>query len=225
MARLRIAACLAAGLIGPAGAETSDTSPFVDAAAQVPGLAVEMRYAGSHNFVGRPIAGYEAPRCLLTPEAARALACVQAALARDGLGLKVFDCYRPARAVADFVAWAQDPDDGAGRAEFHPGIDKADLFRLGYIAARSSHSRGSTVDLTLIRRDDGRERDMGTPFDRFDPASAPGSTAVTAAQAANRGRLARAMIRAGFAPYAQEWWHFTLEREPFPDTVFDRPVR
>ena len=203
----------------------SGENPFVDAARHVPGLALDMRYAGSDNFVGRPIAGYEAPRCLLTPQAARALARVQASLAPDGLGLKVFDCYRPRQAVADFAAWARDPADTRMKAAYYPRTDKADLFRLGYIAERSSHSRGSTVDLTLIRLDGGTELDMGTPFDLFDPASATDFPGVSSVQAHNRHRLRDAMIRAGFAPYAQEWWHFTLKGEPYPDTAFDRPVR
>ncbi|MEH3117914.1 MAG: M15 family metallopeptidase [Methylorubrum populi] len=200
-------------------------NPFVDAARLVPGLRLDMRYAGSDNFVGRPIAGYEAPRCLLTPPAARALARVQVALAPEGLGLKVFDCYRPLRAVADFAAWARDPADTRMKSAYYPRIDKADLFRLGYIAERSSHSRGSTVDLTLVRRADGAELDMGTPFDRFDEASATDSSRVGPEPARNRRRLRDAMIRAGFAPYAQEWWHFTLKGEPHPETAFDRPVR
>ena len=214
---------LAAGLAGPAQAEPAPA--FVDAGAWVPNLAVEMRYHGDRNFVGRPIAGYEAPRCLLTRAAATGLRRAQRSLAAEGLGLKVFDCYRPARAVADFVAWAADTADTATKAEYYPGIDKGDLFRLGYIAERSSHSRGSTVDVTLVGLADGRERDMGTPFDFFGPASAPGSSLVTAAQSTNRHRLRRAMLRAGFVPYAEEWWHFTLRREPFPTRIFDVPVR
>ena len=215
---------LAALLAGTAPA-FAQGSPFVDAAALVPGLAVEMRYAGAHNFVGRPIAGYEAPRCLLTREAAWALARAQDMLRPEGLGLKVFDCYRPVRAVADFVAWAADPSDQRAKAEFYPEIDKRDLFRLGYIAKSLAHSRGSTVDLTLVRAADRAELDMGTPFDFFGPASAPGSGAVSGARAASRARLRAAMIRAGFKPYAQEWWHFSLSPEPYPSTAFDLPVR
>ncbi|GEP01640.1 M15 family metallopeptidase [Methylobacterium haplocladii] len=215
---IAIAALLAGGL--PAQAQ----SPFVDAAGLVPGLSVEMRYAGAHNFVGRPIAGYEAPRCLLTPQAARALAVAQADLGPRGYRLKVFDCYRPTRAVADFVAWASDPADIRMKAEFYPAVDKRDLFRLGYIAARSAHSGGSTVDLTLVRPGGG-EVDMGTPFDWFGPESAPGWRSLTSAQSGARGVLRAAMIRAGFKPYAAEWWHFTLGREPYPATAFDLPVR
>ena len=218
----RLAACLAAAL--PASAAPA-SEPFVDARALVPGLVVDMRYAGERNFVGRRIAGYEAPRCLLTRAAAEAVSRAQGALAPRGYGLKVFDCYRPARAVADFVAWARDAGDTRTKAAFYPRVDKRDLFRLGYIAAVSSHARGSTVDLTLVRLSDGAEVDMGTPFDFFDPTSAPGSRLVTAGQRADRARLRAALVQAGFLPYAGEWWHFTLAREPYPRTSFDHPVR
>ena len=207
-----------------ASAQTRPRS-FVDASTVVPNLALEMRYAGSHNFVGRPINGYQAPVCLLTRQAATALAAVQADLARFGLGLKVFDCYRPTRAVADFAAWARDLNDQAHRAEFYPDIDKSQLFALGYIAERSGHSRGSTVDLTVIDRATGAELDMGSPFDLFDPRSWPTSNAVTAAQRANRLMLQSVMRAHGFKPLEQEWWHFTLDHEPHPRTYFDFPVR
>ncbi|GJE59186.1 M15 family metallopeptidase [Methylobacterium trifolii] len=197
---------------------------FVDAGRAVAGLVVEMRYAGADNFLGRPVAGYEAPVCLLARPAARALAQAQAALARAGYGLKVFDCYRPARAVADFVRWARDPRDQAAKAEYYPDVDKGDLFRLGYVAARSGHSRGATVDLTLVDVQTGREVAMGTPFDRFDPRSGAGA-AISPEARANRERLAAAMRRAGFAGYAREWWHFSLRNEPYPATTFDVPVR
>jgi zinc D-Ala-D-Ala dipeptidase len=197
---------------------------FVDAATVVPGLIAEMRYAGSHNFVGRPIAGYEASRCLLTQPSAAALAEVARDLAPQGLRLKVFDCYRPMRAVANFVTWARDPNDSAGKKEFYPDIDKRTLFHYGYIASRSGHSRGSTVDLTLARAD-GHELDMGTPFDFFGPQSWPRAANVGNEAKANRALLAAAMQRRGFRPYDREWWHFTLSHEPFPDTYFDFPVR
>lgn len=196
---------------------------FVDAAGVVPGLIVEMRYAGSHNFVGRPIDGYEAPHCLLTRQAATALADVARDLAAQGLALKVFDCYRPVRAVANFVRWAHAPGDVAGKREFYPNVDKSMLFRDGYIASRSGHSRGSTIDLTLVR--DGHELDMGTTFDFFSPRSWPGSAGVSAEARASRALLAAAMRRHGFRPYEREWWHFTLSHEPFPATYFDFPVR
>jgi D-alanyl-D-alanine dipeptidase len=206
-----------------ASAQTQPRS-FVDASTVVPNLALEMRYAGSHNFVGRPIHGYEAPVCLLTRQAATALAAVQADLARFGLGLKVFDCYRPTRAVADFAAWARDLNDQAHRTEFYPDVDKSQLFALGYIAERSGHSRGSTIDLTVIDRATGAELDMGSPFDLFSPRSWPASNAVGPAQRANRLMLQSVMRAHGFKPLEQEWWHFTLDHEPYARTYFDFPV-
>jgi D-alanyl-D-alanine dipeptidase len=206
-------------------ADASPTSAMlVDAGAIVPGLVANIRYAGSHNFVGRPINGYRAPRCLLTQPAANALAEVARDLAARGLVIKVFDCYRPARAVADFVRWARDPRDQGAKAEFYPNVDKRTLFRDGYIASHSGHSRGSTVDLTLARAD-GTELDMGTPFDFFSPRSWTAASSVTAEQHANRMRLAAAMRRRGFRGYPKEWWHFTLRNEPFPGTYLDVPVQ
>jgi D-alanyl-D-alanine dipeptidase len=201
-----------------------EPAAFVDAARVVPGLIVEMRYAGSHNFVSRPINGYLAPRCLLTSAAAAALADVARDLAPRGLRLKVFDCYRPTRAVADFMRWARDLHDVAAKAEFYPDVDKSTLFRDGYIASHSGHSRGSTVDLTLADAD-GRQLDMGTPFDFFSLKSWPGNAAVGAQARANRALFAAAMRRRGFRPYEREWWHFTLSHEPFPQTYFDFPVK
>jgi zinc D-Ala-D-Ala dipeptidase len=206
----------------PVGAPPPAT--FVDAGMVVPGLVADIRYAGSHNFVGRPITGYAAPRCLLTQRAAGALADVARDLAARGLLLKVFDCYRPARAVADFVRWARALKDQAAKSEFYPDVDKRTLFRDGYIASRSGHSRGSTVDLTLTRAA-GSELDMGTPFDFFSPKSAPAAANISSEQHANRMILAGAMQRRGFRAYAKEWWHFTLRNEPFPNSYFDFPVR
>jgi D-alanyl-D-alanine dipeptidase len=214
---------LCAVLIAPAGASPRGTT-LIDAATVVPGMVVDMRYAGSHNFVGRPIDGYQAPRCLLTQPAADALAEAARDLAERGLRIKVFDCYRPARAVADFVRWARDWRDQAAKAEFYPDVDKRTLFRDGYIASHSGHSRGSTIDMTLARAD-GTELDMGTPFDFFSPKSWPAASNITAEQRANRMRLAAAMQRHGFRAYPKEWWHFTLRNEPFPDTYFNMPVR
>jgi len=197
---------------------------FVDASTIVPGLVADIRYAGSHNFVGRPIDGYEAPRCLLTQAAANALADVARDLSARGLVIKVFDCYRPMRAVMNFVRWAHDLNDTAAKAEFYPDVDKRTLFRDGYIASRSGHSRGSTMDLTLATAD-GHELDMGTPFDFFSPKSWTAAASVGPEQHANRMLLATAMRRRGFRGYDKEWWHFTLRDEPFPATYFDFPVR
>jgi D-alanyl-D-alanine dipeptidase len=201
---------------------------FVDAAAVVDGLVVDMRYFGEDNFVGARIDGYEAPRCLLTRPAAEALARVQHDLAPQGLALKVFDCYRPTRAVAHFVRWARDVKDVKRKADFYPDVDKRELFRLGYISNRSGHSRGSTVDLTLVRRGQGgapAEVDMGTRFDFFGVQSWPSSRAVSAQARANRQVLAAAMRRGGFIPYDREWWHFTLRGEPYPATYFNFVVK
>jgi zinc D-Ala-D-Ala dipeptidase len=218
---LLIAAQVAAG-----AAEAQERHPgFVDAAEAVAGLQLDIRYYGDHNFVGRRIDGYEAPLCLLTREAASALAAVQRDLKLAGLGLKVFDCYRPTRAVAHFVRWARDASEQARNAEFYPDIDKRNLFKEGYIAARSGHSRGSTVDLTLVRLSDNRALDMGTPFDFFGTRSWPADRSVAMDAQANRRILAAAMMRRSFRPYNKEWWHFTLANEPFPNTYFDFPVR
>src|SRR5215472_7455656 len=215
--------CALGAAIVPADASPT-SAMLVDAGAIVPGLVANIRYAGSHNFVGRPINGYRAPRCLLTQPAANALAEVARDLAARGLVIKVFDCYRPARAVADFVRWARDPRDQGAKAEFYPDVDKRTLFRDGYIASHSGHSRGSTVDLTLARAD-GTELDMGTPFDFFGLKSWPGNPAVGAAAVGNRRMLTEAMAKHGFRPYKHEWWHFTLRREPFPQTYFDFEVK
>jgi zinc D-Ala-D-Ala dipeptidase len=208
-----------------APAQAPPASGFVDAAAVVDGLAVDMRYFGNNNFVGERIDGYERARCLLSTPAADALAAVQKNLAARGLGLKVFDCYRPQRAVAHFVRWAQKVDDIGRKSEFYPEVDKRDLFKDGYISERSGHSRGSTVDLTLVRRADGRALDMGSPFDFFSPKSWPSDRSVSAQAQKNRALLAEAMTAGGFRPYDKEWWHFTLANEPFPDAYFDFPVQ
>jgi zinc D-Ala-D-Ala dipeptidase len=221
--RIRYSLLALLALCGQAFAQERPAA-FVDAAIIVPGLIVEMRYAGSHNFTGRPINGYEAPHCLLTRAAANALAEVAGDLKPRGLVIKVFDCYRPTRAVADFVRWARDLKDQKMKAEFYPDADKRTLFRDGYIATRSGHSRGSTADLTLAKAD-GTELDMGTHFDFFSPKSWTADGSISAEAHADRMLLAAAMRRRGFYGYFREWWHFTLRGEPFPNTYFDFPVR
>jgi len=216
-----------------------------------PSIIQDIRYHGFHNFLGRPVAGYDAPECILTTQAATALQAVQRELAAKGLGLKVYDGYRPQRAVDDFVAWSEQPAAQATKAEFYPNVDKKDFFDLGYVAKKSGHSRGSTVDVTIIplpapaaatggayapgqpltactgvygkRFDDG-SIDMGTGFDCMDVLSHPGSDAVSSQAKANRMLLRQVMEKHGFKPYEYEWWHFTLKNEPFPDTFFDFPV-
>lgn len=197
---------------------------FIDITAAIPDATLDIRYYGTENFVGRPIDGYEAPRCILTTSAAQALANVQDQLAPFGLGIKVFDCYRPTLAVAHFVRWAADLEDTLRKAEYYPDVDKENLFELGYIAERSGHSRGSTVDLTLIDKATGVELDMGTGFDMFSTFSWPTEPSLTAQQRANRMLLQTIMVANGFKPYDQEWWHFTLVDEPFPETYFDFPI-
>ena len=201
---------------------------LVSLADLAPGIHLDVRYAGSDNFVGAPVDGYERPTCLLSEPAARALAQVQLDLEAEGLGLRVFDCYRPRRAVAHFVRWARDLGDQRTKAAYYPRVEKARLFAEGYIAERSGHSRGSTVDLTLVARGaEGRaaELDMGTPFDLFDTRSHTESPEVTPAQRESRLRLRTALARRGFRNYPLEWWHYTLEDEPYPDRDFDVPVR
>lgn len=224
MRRALLLALVFSALAACAHAQPARRVDFVDAAEVVQTLAVDMRYAGAENFVGRPIAGYEAPVCLLTRRTAEHLARVQAELAPLRLGLKVFDCYRPARAVADFAAWARDPNDQATKANYYPNVDKASLFELGYIAERSGHSRGSTLDVTLIDLSSGAELDMGSAYDLFDTLSWPSDPRVSATARANRALLASAMGAHGFRPLRQEWWHFTLEGEPYPQRYFDFPV-
>jgi D-alanyl-D-alanine dipeptidase len=216
---------ISCGFATSAASAQSRHPAFVDAGEIVVGLRVEMRYFGDDNFVGRRIDGYEAPLCLLTRQATMALAAVQQDLAALGVGLKAFDCYRPARAVAHFVRWARDLQDQQNKAKYYPDVDKRILFRDGYISARSGHSRGSTIDLTLVRLADGRELDMGSPFDFFGARSWPSNRGVSAEARANRALLAGAMRRRGFRAYEKEWWHFTLANEPFPDIYFDFPVR
>lgn len=191
----------------------------------IPDIAVDLRYLTANNFLGTPVDGYDAARCILSQPAAYALKHVQTDLAVFGLGIKVFDAYRPQMAVDHFVRWAKDIEDTKMKAAYYPGVDKKNLFRDGYIAAKSSHTRGSTVDLTLISLDSGREVDMGSGFDFFGPASRPDNPDMTASQRAHRMLLQLLMHRHGFSHYDQEWWHFTLKAEPFPDTYFNFPVQ
>lgn len=188
----------------------------------VPDAVVELRYNLSHNFVGHPIDGYRGDRAILSRPAAEALANVQADLRPFGLGIKIFDAYRPQRAVDHFMRWAKDLSDTKTKARYYPDTDKRDLFKEGYIAERSGHSRGSTVDLTLVSRSNPRlPLNMGTPFDFFSVASWPDYPRLAPQQRANRLLLQSLMAKHGFKPYPKEWWHFTLKDEPYPDTYFD----
>ena len=201
-----------------------DTSGFVLLADYVPSVIQEIRYYSTFNFIGERIEGYEEPCALLTKEAARALREVSNQMIVKGYRLKIFDAYRPARAVKHFVLWGIEDLDLRMKPYFYPDLEKQELFRQGYIAKQSSHSRGSTVDLTLFDMKTGQELDMGSPFDLFSEISHPDNKSVTMEQYNNRMLLQNAMIRSGFVPIGCEWWHFTLADEPYPETYFDFPV-
>ena len=201
-----------------------DPSGFVVLADYVPAIIQEIRYHSSYNFIGDRIDGYEEPCALLTIEAARALKSVSNEMLVQGYRLKVYDAYRPACAVKQFVLWGLEDQDVRMKPYFYPELEKQELFVKGYIAKQSSHSRGSTVDLTLLDMQTGKELDMGGPFDLFSEVSHPDYRGITEAQYENRMVLQRAMIRGGFQPIDCEWWHFTLKNEPYPDTYFEFPV-
>jgi D-alanyl-D-alanine dipeptidase len=190
---------------------------------------LSLDYFTAYNFIGRPVAGYEAKVCILTEPAATALIKVQDELDayKAGYRLKIFDTYRPVQAVADFVQWAKEPDEKM-KATFYPNVAKSELFKKGYIAQRSAHSRGSTVDLTIAISHDSQatpiELDMGTTFDYFDEKAHTNNSHISDAAKKNRELLKQAMEKHGFVNYSLEWWHFTLNNEPFPDTYFDFPV-
>ena len=203
---------------------TMDPSGFVVLADYVPHLVQEIRYYSTYNFIGERIDGYEEPCALLTKEAARALKSVSNEMIVRGYRLKVFDAYRPARAVKHFVMWGIEDQDVRMKPYFYPELQKQELFARGYIASQSGHSRGSSVDLTLLDMSTGKEVDMGSPFDYFSEASHPDYKGITQVQYDNRMMLQRVMVRGGFVPINCEWWHFTLNNEPYPDTYFDFPV-
>ena len=203
---------------------TMDPSGFVVLADFVPGVIQEIRYYTTYNFIGDRIDGYEQPCALITKEAARALKSAANELFVQGYRLKIFDAYRPACAVKNFVLWGIEDTDIRMKPYFYPDLQKQELFVKGYIASLSSHSRGSTIDLTLLDMQTGKEVDMGSPFDFFSEVSHPDSREVTPQQYANRMLLQGVMMRSGFKPYDCEWWHFTLEDEPYPDTYFEFPV-
>jgi len=218
---------------------------FIDIEKMIPSVVLDMRYFGFHNFVGERVDGYNAPKCYLTKQAAEALAKVQGELKDFSLSLKIYDCYRPQRAVDRFVGWAKEIDNVKTKREFYPTVDKSNLFKDGYIAAKSSHSRGSTVDLTIVtlpvpeqegytpgqplfacylpaeKRFRDNSIDMGTGFDCFHELSHPVNKHVGLQQRINRMLLKTLMEKHGFKNYDQEWWHFTLKGEPFPETYFD----
>ena len=203
---------------------SDDASDFVLISEAIPDAILEIRYYSTYNFVGDRIAGYEEPVALLTREAATALKEVSDDLRSKGYRLKIYDAYRPQMAVTNFMTWAQDPDDVRMKEYFYPELEKDVLFPQGYIAEHSGHSRGSTVDLTLFDMKTEKEVDMGGTFDYFGELSHPDYKGITDEQYANRMLLREAMLAHGFKPLAEEWWHFTLENEPYPDTYFTFPV-
>ena len=201
-----------------------NTSGFVLVSDYVAAVIQEIRYYSTYNFVGDRIDGYEQPCAILTKEAARALKGISNKLNVMGYRIKVFDAYRPATAVKHFTLWGVDDLDLRMKPFFYPDLEKQELFRKGYIASKSSHSRGSTIDLTLLDMKTGKEVDMGSPFDYFSEVSHPDYKGVTKEQYENRMFLQDMMVRGGFEPIDCEWWHFTLRDEPYPDTYFDFPV-
>ena len=204
--------------------ETMDSSDFVVLADFVPHIVQEIRYHSTYNFIGDRIDGYEEPCALLTKEAARALKQAANELMVQGYRLKVFDAYRPACAVRHFVLWGLEDQDIRMKPYFYPDLQKQELFAKGYIASQSSHSRGSTVDVTLLDMKTGKEADMGSPFDFFGEISHPDCRTITREQYENRMTLQRVMLRCGFEALDCEWWHFTLKNEPYPETYFEFPI-
>jgi len=231
-----------------AAPEPKAPSDFVALKSVDPTILEEIRYFTPHNFVGERIDGYQQPLCILTRPAAEALHKAQTKLLRQGYTLKVYDCYRPQRAVDHFVRWAKDLDDHKMKAEFYPQVDKTRLFADGYIAEKSGHSRGSTMDLTIARlparptrpyvpgrplvpcyapqseRFPDNSVDMGTGFDCFDTLAHTDDPRIAGEQRANRQLLKGTLEGLGFVNLAEEWWHYTYKPEPYPSTYFDFPV-
>lgn len=216
-----------AGAARTSGTEDNDACPdgFVLITDVVPDVILEIRYFSTYNFVGKRIDGYERPVALCTREAAQALKAVSDEAVTMGYRLKIYDAYRPQKAVDHFVRWGADPADTLMRRQFYPEIPRDSLFEMGFIARKSGHSRGSTIDLTLFDVRTQKDVDMGGPFDWFGDLSAPDYKGVTEEQHANRMLLRSLMLKHGFKPLESEWWHFTLKNEPYPDTYFTHPVR
>ena len=194
---------------------------FVNVKTIIPDLDVELRYYSTNNFIGDTINGYTSNTLYLTKAAAKQLKLVQDELQQQNLCLKIYDGYRPQRAVNHFVAWARDWNDTINKSQFYPDVKKRHLFKEGYIASRSGHSRGSTIDLTITDGETGKPLDMGSPYDFFGEASWVNHSDLTENHKKNRQLLQTVMLKHGFRNYPKEWWHFTLRGEPFPNTYFD----
>jgi D-alanyl-D-alanine dipeptidase len=205
-------------------AQKNKPKSFKEIKLEIPDILLEIRYFGNHNFIGKPIQGYHASKAILSEEAMKQLKNVQKVLREKGLGMKIYDAYRPQIAVDHFVSWAKEEYDTLMKAEFYPDVEKKDLFRLDYIAARSGHTRGSTIDLTLIDMKTQKELDMGSTYDFFGKISWPDDTSISEKQHENRMLLRDVMLAYGFKPYKCEWWHFTLIDEPYPNTYFNFPI-
>lgn len=205
--------------------ESNLRSGFVYVDQVVPGVVLDLRYASKNNFIGDVIDGYEAPKCILTRESAEALGKVQEELNVHSMSLKIYDAYRPQRAVDHFVRWSMDLSDQRMKKEYYPNVDKDIIFRSGYIWSKSNHSKGSTVDLTIVFLPEKRELDMGSNFDFFGVKSSTAFDNIKPEQRANRLLLKSIMEKHGFVNYEREWWHYTLKNEPFPHTYFNFPVK
>jgi D-alanyl-D-alanine dipeptidase len=199
-----------------------DPLVFVDE--YVPGIRWDAKYAGPDNFTGEPVDGYRVDRIAGTRELCSALEAAQRRAESLGFGLLLWDGYRPQRATEAFVRWSQQPEDGLTKPRHYPHIERTDFFEDGFVLAKSAHSRGSTVDLTLVSLATGAPLPMGGDHDLMDPISHHAATGIPAEDQANRRSLRTVMELSGFTPYETEWWHYTLTDEPFPDTYFDQPV-
>jgi len=190
----------------------------------IPSIKVELRYFSMNNFLATQVDGYKKDVAILSVQATEALKKVQNELKQYNLSIKIFDGYRPQQAVNHFVRWARNLNDTINKQAFYPAVKKQHLFQEGYISSKSGHSRGSTLDMTLVDIDTGKELDMGSSWDFFGPESWVANLELTLQQRANRMLLQTIMIKHGFKYYTKEWWHFTLRNEPFPETYFDFPV-
>ena len=197
---------------------------FVNIQELIPTITLDIRYFTEDNFMGIRVDGYKKNIAFTTKQAGQALKNVQSELAKEGLGIKIFDAYRPQKGVNHFVRWAKIPEDTLTKAKYYPQTNKADVFNLGYVASKSGHSRGSTLDLTLVYLNSGEEVDMGSGWDFFGEISWHAANSISDQQMANRKKLKDVMLKFGFKLYAKEWWHYTLVNEPFPETYFDFDV-